>query len=304
MPSARCGSRRSVTDWANTVLIPALVSGAVYALIATGFNVGARTTGVLNFAHGNLVTLAPLGVLVFTRTLGLPVVLSFICAFLAVLALTLIEEWLAIRPFMQSGGSLPWILSTLGAGIILGELGSLPFHGETLGFPYHFSFHPWSLGGVRIAPVQVATVVVAVVAVVLLQAFYRLTLLGRQLEAVAEDLDGARAIGIYGSRMSQLAFALSAVLAIVTGWAVAPTLGVSAGSGLALTFTGFVATAIGGIGSISGGLIGGVVVGVLSQVAIVYVGSTWTNALVFGGLIAVYVVRPAGLFGKQLVRAV
>lgn len=293
-----------MTDWTNTVLIPALVSGALYALVATGFNVGARTTGVLNFAHGNLIALAPLAVLVCVRSLGFPVVLGFVGALVAILALALFEEWLAVRPFLESRGSLPWILSTLGFGIILSELGSLPFRGQDLTFPYHFAFKPWSIGGVEVSPVQLATVAAALGAAVALRAFYRGTMLGRQLEAVAEDLDGARAIGIFSSRMSQLAIGLSAVLAAITGWVVAPELGVSSGIGLTLTFSGFVATAIGGIGSISGGLIGGLIVGCVSQLAIVYVGSAWTDALVFGCLLVVYLVRPTGLFGARSVRAV
>jgi branched-chain amino acid transport system permease protein len=293
-----------VTNWLNTVLVPALVSGSLYALVACGFNVLARTTGILNFAHGNLITWAPLAVLLCWRGLDMPVVLSFACGLAMVLAGALVAERIAIRPFIQSGASLPWILSTLGVAVILGHLGTLPFRGDTLDFPWHLGFDPIYLGGVRVTPVQLTTIGVAVAVVAALWLFYRHTNLGRQLEAVAEDLDGARAIGIFSSRMSQIAAGISALLAILTGWVVAPTLQVTASIGLTLTFTGFVATAIGGIGSIAGGLAGGMVVGFVSQLTVVYLGSSWVDGLLFGCLLVIYLMRPTGLFGTPTARTV
>jgi branched-chain amino acid transport system permease protein len=293
-----------MTDWINTVLIPALVAGALYALVAAGFNVLARTTGVLNFAQGNLIAAAPLAVLVCTEKLGFPVPLAFVAGAVIVLALGLLEERIAIRPFVRESASLPWILSTLGFGIVLAQLQALPFHDETMRFPWSAGLDPLHIAGIRVTPVQLTTIGAAIVIVVALLLFYRHTKLGRQLEAVAEDFDGAQAVGIYGSRMSQVAAGMAALMAIITGWIVAPTLQVSSSIGLTLTFTGFVATAIGGVGSIAGALAGGMVVGAVSQLTVVYVGSAWSNALLFGCLLLVYLVRPMGLFGRPVGRLV
>jgi branched-chain amino acid transport system permease protein len=293
-----------MSHWINTVLIPALVAGALYALVATGFNVLARTTGVLNFAQGNLIAAAPLAVLICTEKLGFPAVLAFVGGAAMVLVVALIEERVAIRPFVRESASLPWILSTLGFGIVLAQLQTLPFDDQTMRFPWSAGLDPIRVAGIRFTPVQLTTVGVALAVVVALLLFYRHTKLGRQLEAVAEDFDGAQAVGIYGSRMSQVAALLAASVAIITGWVVAPTLQVSSSIGLTLTFTGFVATAIGGVGSISGGLAGGMVVGAISQLTVVYVGSAWNNALLFGCLLVVYLVRPMGLFGRPVGRLV
>jgi branched-chain amino acid transport system permease protein len=298
------GRRDDMTHWINTLLIPALVAGALYALVATGFNVLARTTGVLNFAQGNLIAAAPLAVLVCTEKLNLPVLVAFAGGAVMVVALSLLEERIAIRPFIRGRESLPWILSTLGFGIVFAQLQALPFHDQTMRFPWSTGLDPIHIAGIRVTPAQLTTIGAAIVIVVGLLLFYRHTKLGRQLEAVAEDFDGAQAVGIFGSRMSQVAAVMAAFMAIFTGWIVAPTLQVSSSIGLTLTFTGFVATAIGGVGSISGGLAGGMVVGAISQLSAVYIGSGWNNALLFGCLLLVYLVRPMGLFGRPVGRLV
>jgi branched-chain amino acid transport system permease protein len=293
-----------MTYWINTVLVPALVTGALYALVATGFNVLARTTGVLNFAQGNLIAGAPLAVLVCREELGFPVPLAFLGGAAIVLVVALVEERVAIRPFVRGSALLPWILSTLGFGIVLAQAEALPFQDEPMPFPWSFGLDPIHVAGILVTPVQLTTIGAAIAIVVLLLLFYRHTRLGRQLEAVAEDYDGAQAVGIFGSRMSQVAAGVAALMAIITGWIVAPTLQVSSSIGLTLTFTGFVATAIGGVGSIAGGLAGGMVVGAISQLTVVYVGSAWNDAAVFGCLLLVYLVRPMGLFGRPVGRLV
>lgn len=293
-----------MVDLANTLLIPALVAGATYALVATGFNVLERTTGVLNFAHGNLITWAPLGVLMLAVNYELPVVVAFVLSALLLLVMALVEERIAIRPFIQSHQALPWVLTTLGVGIILTELSVIPFQGEIQSFRWHLGYEAIEFGGIQVTPVALTVIVTALVTVGALSLLYRRTRLGRMLEAVAEDLDGAEAIGISARRMSQLAAALAGLVALVTGWVVAPIFLVDPDLGLRLTFTGFVAAAIGGLGSLGGGLIGGLVVGLVIQSSSVYLGSLWVNPALFGILLAVYLIRPTGLFGKRAVRLV
>jgi len=121
---------------------------------------------------------------------------------------------------------------------------------------------------------------------------------------MAEDVDGAEAIGISRARASQTAMTLSILVAAVTGILVASTQLVTPSLGLTYTFYGFVATAMGGMGSVAGALVGGLVVGVVSQSAAVYFDGLFVNLVVFGLLLVVYVVRPHGLFGRATVREV
>src|SRR4051812_909215 len=114
-------------DFLQSVVVPGLSAGALYALIAIGFTVMFRVTGVLNFAHGNLIMLAPLGVLVANDKWGLPVAVAYVLATTATVLIALVEERMAIRPFLHAGSALPWIVSTLGVSVVLAELMTIPY---------------------------------------------------------------------------------------------------------------------------------------------------------------------------------
>jgi branched-chain amino acid transport system permease protein len=288
----------------NTVLMPGLTVGASYALIAVGFAVLFRTTGVLNFAQGAMVMAGPTAVLVAEKKWGLPTGVSVVVGVVAVVAFALIAERVAIRPFLQSESSLAWILSTLGVSVVLVELLSIPFGGQSQAFDLGPSTTPLDIGGVRLSPLDLTLIAAPFALVLALRLFYRHTTLGTMLQAVAQDVAGASAIGISKSRMSQMSAAMAALVAVLTGFLLAPTQLANPNLGITYTFSGFVAAAIGGIGSIEGALVGGLLVGVLGQVAAVYVGSLYVNAALFAGLLLVYMIRPFGIFGRAPVRAV
>jgi branched-chain amino acid transport system permease protein len=293
-----------MTDFINTIIFPGLSAGALYALIATGFTVLYRTTGVINFAHGELVMLAPLGVLVATEKLHLDVWLGFVLATLVVCMVALVEERIAIRPFLRSGHSLPWILSTLGVSVLLAELLAIPFQGQARAFKHGAGTTPWHFGGLRISPADVVIIGVAITLVAALYLFYTRTRAGMMLEAMADDIDGAAAIGISARRMSQLSALLAGIVALITGFVIAPTQLVYPSLGLSYTFNGFVAAALGGMGNLIGGLVGGFLVGFLIQISSVYFGSLLVNVTLFAALLGVYLIRPYGLLGRPPVRVV
>jgi len=291
-------------DFVNTVILPGLIAGGGYALIAMGFGVLFRTTGVLNFAHGVLVMVGPTALLVAMQKWHVAIGLAWIIAVVAVLLFGLVEERIAIRPFIQSTTALPWVLTTLGASVIFAELLAIPFDGQRMPFPHGFSTRPQDLAGLRLSANDIATVLAPFVVVGVLELLYRRTSVGRQLRAVAEDADGAAAIGVSKRRMSRLAAGLAAIVALITGILLAPVQLVNPALGISFTFTGFVAATMGGLGSLTGALLGGFVVGMLGQLGAVYVGSLYVNTTLFVALIAVYLVRPFGIFGRPPVRSV
>lgn len=293
-----------MSDFLNLLLLPALVYGCIYALVATGFNLLEKSTKILNFAHGSLILWAPLGGLVLANLWGLPGVVGLVGGIVLGVVLGLVVERIAIRPFIGSGDALPWVLSTLGASLILAQLALLPYGGEAEAFPYSLTLTPTHVGPLVLSMQDVllfgATIGVALV----LYVVYTKTRLGRMLTAVAEDFDGARVLGISTSRMSQVAMIASALTAAVAGLILAPLLLVSPDLGLSLTFTGFVAAALGGLGSLRGGFVGGITVGFVIQLTAQHLGSIWTNAALFGVLLVVLLIRPWGLFGRRPVRQV
>lgn len=294
----------TVTQFTNDVLVSGLSGGAVAGLFALAFVVMYRVTGVLNFAQGQLVMLMPLLVLVFTNRYGVPVALSFLLALLAVLLVALIEERIAIRPFMQSGHALPWILSTLGFSVVLTELMAIPYQDQPQAFPWHISPQAHHFGSVLVTWADGATIGALVVLVAVLVLFDRKTVTGLRLRAVSQDKLGASALGIAPRVASRTTAIIAALIAAVTGMLIVSSQLVTPDVGLTLLFNGFIAAAVGGLDSLPGALVGGLVVGVLGQAAATYIGGNYVDLALFGVLLAVYLVRPHGIFGHASVRAV
>jgi len=290
-------------EFLQSVLVPGLTDGAIYGLVAVAFATLFSTTGVINFAHGQLVMVLPMAVLVAVGA-GLPAWLAFIVALLVLAAIALAVEWAAVRPFVQSGQSVSWLLSTLGVSVVLAEVLAIPYGGESRNFHHGVPSKRFDLAGVGVSPAQLVSIAALLVVGGLLTLFYRRTRLGLELRAIADDLDGAEAIGISRARASRIAMLLAALVAAVTGVLVASTQPVTPSLGLSYTFYGFVATAMGGMGNIGGAMLGGLVVGLATQAAGVYIGSLVVNVAVFLLLLAVYLVRPHGFFGAAPVRDV
>lgn len=288
----------------NELIVPAIVQGALFTLIALGINIMFPVTGVVNFAYGDLITWAPLGVLVGVDKLHLPLWVAFVGSAAFVAAIALVEERIAIRPFLHSHNALPWILSTLAVSLILEQLATLPFQGNPQIFPYNVGLGPLHIGPIDTTPVGVLIVGTAIFFYVGLLLLWKRTRLGRGLEAISEDPSGAQAIGISMRRSSQIACLLAAGVAFATGIVTAPIQQVSPGTGLNILFNGFIAVAIGGFGSLVGSAFGGLAIGFASQAVAVYMGPTWVNTMLFTGLLLLFLIRPQGLFGRAQVRVV
>lgn len=287
----------------QSTLLPGLSQGAIYGLIAVAFAVLHLTTGVINFGHGQLVVLAPI-VILLCAAAGVPVWLSFLLGFAALLAAALVTEVVAIRPFVQSGSAVSWILSTFGVSIVLTEILAIPAGGDATFFPFGIPSEPFTVGGFRVSWATLATLPVLLLVAAGLLVFYRVTRVGRELRAVGEDVQGAEALGISRARASRITVLISALIAAVTGFLVASSQILLPNLGIFFLFYGFVAVSMGGMSSIPGAVIGGLVVGLVSQAAAVYIGPLYGNLAVFALLVLVYVVRPHGIFGASPVREV
>jgi branched-chain amino acid transport system permease protein len=291
-------------NFVNEVLVPGLAGGATASLFALAFVVMYRTTGVLNFAHGQLVMLMPLGVLVFSQLWGWPVVAGLIASLVVLAGVVLVEEKVAIRPFVQSGHALPWILSTLGFSVIIAELMAIPYRGQPVSFPWGVSARAHDVMGLQVSLAEAAIVLVTVILVIGVVMFDRRTTTGMRLRAVAQDKDGAAALGISPASASKVSALIAGAIAAVTGLLIVSTQLVAPELGLAFLFNGFVAAAIGGLDSIPGVLVGGLVVGIVAQSAATYLGGAYVQVALFSVLLLIYATWPQGVFGRASVRAV
>lgn len=284
-----------------TAVWSGLAIGAVYALVAIGYNVVYIAYSTFNFAHAQLMMLA-----VFVTYWGLvvaelPVVVVVLVAALGVGVLALIEEFAAIRPVK---GAHAHLVTTLGMATLLDGVTRLVWGDQVLKVPPPVPDVTWTLLGGRVSAVEIALIVGIVVITAGLTVYGRRSLTGLALLAMAEDRDAARLRGIDVERLALGAFVFTGVLAGLTGPLVGPKTFAVATLGAAMALKGFVALAIGGFGSLPGALVGGFAVGLVESLSGRWLGSAFSTIMVFVVLLLVLMLRPTGLFGTTRERVV
>lgn len=280
------------------LVLSGLSVGSVYALVALGFALIFATVKVVNFAQGELVMLGALSGYTAHVVLGLPLPLAALAAGGVTVAVALATERLAVHPLRGLQSSIAWVMSTLGVGLMLRSGAALVWGKAPLPFPAALGTQRVVIGGLAFVPQEALTFGLALGAMLLLEALYRGTLVGKAMRAVAFNLDAARLIGINVSGVSLLAFGASAVLAALAGILIAPLSQASAEMGTLLGIKGFAAAAVGGLGTFRGALAGGLILGVLEVLAAGLLWPGFADAAAFLLLILILLVRPSGLFGR------
>lgn len=276
--------------------------GAVYALVAHGYNITFWALRVVNFGHGSFLMMAVMVALALLNA-GLPLWAAIIAGIALSGVMGFVLELVAVRPLVRERTSMGWVVSTLGAGIVLQAVATETWGTQTKAFPaiVFESTDYVKLAGVQLSAQLLLAFGAAILVMLVFEGFVRVTLLGRAMMATAVDPDCARTMGINTRRMISLAFVLSGLLAGLAGILIAPFTGIDPAFGLELMIKGFVAAVIGGMGSSAGALVGGIFVGLLELLVGGYISSAARNGVVFSVLILVLAVRPQGLLGKRAV---
>jgi branched-chain amino acid transport system permease protein len=279
-------------------LVGGLSLGAIYALVALGFSLVYRTMGLVNFAHGNVVTVGAY----LASTFYLSVKLPFALAMLAAIGVTgligvVIER--VLRPLENKDFDL-MLIGTIGFGIVLDALVIMVWGatGRAVASPVRSA--PLDVLGIRIRTYDLVALAVAAAATVLLVLFLQRTKHGAAMQAVAMDHEAATAVGIHVGRSNAIAFVIGAGLAALAGGLVGPLLYVSPTLGGTLGIKGFAGAILGGFGSIPGAIVGGLAIGVLDSFAAGHFQgySELVTFIVFAVLITI---RPTGIFGEKTV---
>jgi branched-chain amino acid transport system permease protein len=278
-------------------LISGLTSGAVYALIALGFGIIYNTTTIINFAQGEMVMLGALSAIsIYQAVPSLP--LAFVGGIAAVALVGVLLERLALRP-VRDPSPITLIIITVGAAVLIKGVAMLVWGKEAYPLPPFSGNTPFHLGTATILPQNLWVLGLTVVLVAALEAFFRLTLVGKAMRACAYNPRAARLVGIAAGRMVQLSFGLSAALGAGAGILIAPlTLGVY-DMGTMLGLKGFSAAIIGGLGSLLGGVLGGLILGVAEALASGLISSGYRDAVAFLLLLIVLFLRPQGVVGGR-----
>lgn len=282
-------------------LISGISLGSVYAIIALGYTMVYGIAKMLNFAHGDVIMVGGYISFCTFMYLKLPMWVAIIAAIIVCAVLGIIIEGLAYRPLRQAS-SLAVLITAIGVSYFLQNSALLIWTANTKSYPSAFSGTIHLFGNkLSISVVSIVTVVMCIVIMVALTLFTEKTKSGKAMRACSEDKGAAQLMGINVNKTISLTFAIGSALAAVAGVLLCssystliPTTGSMPG------IKAFTAAVFGGIGSIPGAFLGGILLGIIESLAKAYISSKLANAIVFAVLIVVLLVRPSGLLGKKV----
>ncbi|MCR5023495.1 MAG: branched-chain amino acid ABC transporter permease [Lachnospiraceae bacterium] len=286
-----------------TSFVNGLSLGSIYAIIALGYTMVYGIAKMLNFAHGDFIMVGCYIIFIFSSNLGLNPVAAILIAIVLCTLLGITTERVAYRPLRNAASPLAVLITAIGVSYFLENLALLIFGADTKSFT---SVVPWagiSLfgGSLQIQGITIVTILVSLLILIFLQLFVHKTREGQAMLAVSQDRGAAMLMGIDVNKTITLTFAIGSALAAVAGALLAsayPSL--TPYTGAMPGIKAFVAAVLGGIGSIPGAMIGGLVLGIIEILSRTYISSQLADAIVFGILVVVLIVRPTGILGKNI----
>ncbi|MCC2254793.1 branched-chain amino acid ABC transporter permease [Ruminococcus sp. CLA-AA-H200] len=284
-------------------LINGLSLGSVYAIIALGYTMVYGIAKMLNFAHGDVIMIGAYVAFIGMSQAGVSPVIAVAAAIIVCTLLGIVIERVAYKPLRNASSSLAVLITAIGVSYLLQNTALLVFGANTQTFPSVVSWGGITLadGAMNISGVTIVTIVVCLVIMAVLITFVQKSKPGQAMRAVSEDKGAAQLMGINVNATIALTFAIGSALAAVAGVLLCsayPSL--TPYTGAMPGIKAFVAAVFGGIGSIPGAFIGGLLLGVIEILGRAYTMSQLADALVFAVLIIVLLVKPTGLLGKKI----
>ena len=280
-------------------LISGVSLGSVYAIIALGYTMVYGIAKMLNFAHGDVIMIGGYISLIAMNSIGLPAPIAIIAAMAFCTVLGVIIEGLAYKP-LRSAPSLAVLITAIGVSYFLQNSALLIFGANPKSYPPIISGTLSLFGGrLSVSYTSLLTICACIVIMIGLTLFINHSKMGKAMRAVSEDKAASQLMGINVNMTISMTFAIGSALAAVAGVllcsfnsSLMPTTGSMPG------IKAFTAAVFGGIGSIPGAFLGGLLLGIIEALAKAYISTQLSNSIVFAVLIIVLLVRPAGLLGK------
>lgn len=272
--------------------------GCIYALLALAINIIYSTTGIINFAHAELVMLGAMFSLVIIVNGGVPIIPGLFLACILVGLVALLLYYTTIKPFGDRlKSSLGWLMTTLGAGIIFKNIAQLVWGTQPQAFPSIGGGSLISVLGIKILPHDIWILVVTLAIALFFMLVFDRTILGSAIRATSHSHNTTKLMGISAEKVVLICFVMSGAVAAIAGNMIAPI--TFAGPEMASTIglKGFGAAIIGGIGSSKGAFVGGLVLGVLESISMLYITPGYRDAIAFLIMILVISIKPGGIFG-------
>ena len=281
-------------------LVNGIILGSIYALLALGYTMVYGIIKLINFAHGDIYMMGAFVGYYAINSLGMNFWVALVFAMLVCAILGVVIEFLAYRP-LRNSTRISALITAIGVSFFLEYIMVLFVGADTRSFPQKIAIKTYHLGSISVTNVQLLILVVALVLMVALQLIVKKTKMGKAMRAVSVDSDAAGLMGINVNNTISFTFALGSSLAGAAGVliglyynSIEPLMGMTPG------IKAFVAAVLGGIGIIPGAALGGFVIGILETLSTAIGLSSYRDAIVYGVLIVILLVRPAGILGKNV----
>lgn len=278
-------------------LISGLLLGGVYALISVGLNLIFGVVRLINFAHGELVMIGMYLTFWLWRGMGIDPYLSLLIVVPVMFVIGVIFQRGIIQPIQKTSANMK-IFVTVGVSILLQNVALFFWGGQHRSVSTAYSTSTLSIGTIQVSSSRLIAFIGALVLVVALFWIMERSMIGNALRAIAEDKDTARLIGIPVNRFYLVATGMSAVLAGAAGALMTPFTSVYPTFGMQMTLIAFIVVVVGGMGSMMGSLVGGILLGAVETLAGSYIAPSLQQVVLFALFIIVILVRPQGIFGK------
>jgi branched-chain amino acid transport system permease protein len=289
-------------DYIIKQLLNGLAAGSIYALVAVGYNMVYGILELINFAHGDIYMFGTFIALTLLASV-LPVPVAILLACLAGGAIGVLVERVAYRPVRNAQRVVPMI-SAVGAALVLRNAAQLIWGTETMPFPELFPTHMLQVGDIQINSLQIIVLVLALGLTGIFALIVQKTKLGKATRSVAQDIPAARLMGIEVNRIIQFVYFAGGFFGVAGGILFAMYYAVWIGMGFLGTMKAWIACVIGGIGSLKGAFIGGLLLGITEAFISGFISSAYRDAISYGLVMIVLVVRPMGIFGRQIAEKV
>ena len=286
------------------ILVSGLSSGSIYALAAVGFTLLWQASQTINFAQGEFVMLPAFFVLAGMTIFGLPLWAACLTAFmLSLLFLGVAFKRLIVAPMLPHG-TLPLVIATIALGLLLKESVKEFYSAQGQPFPSLFPSQVFNVLGVSVSVQDIGNLAVSFAAIFALHFFLQRTRTGRCMQATAQNPGVAEILGVNVKRMVMYTFLINAGLAAIASILISPVYLAKFSNGETLGMIAFIAAIVGGFNQIRGALVGGLLVGVIDNLAAVYVSAEYRAAVPLLLLILIIMVRPQGIVGTAEGRTV
>lgn len=284
------------------VCIGGLLVGAIYSLIALGFSLIYRVTGAVNLAQGGFALVGALVGYSFSETMGLPLPIALVLAVAATTALGAAIGGATFVPALRRLSNANLLMLTVGLLTMLEGAALIVWGSQPYSLRPFTGEQPFEIGQLRVPSQAVWVSGTTIVVVAALWYVVNRTRLGRSLRACAENQHAAALMGINVPRTATFSFAFATFIAAIAGIVVAPTTTLQFNSGALFTISGFIAVVIGGISSFPGAIVGGLLLGLTTQLATAYVSSLFSSAIALFILLLVLIYAPTGIVRSKIVR--